>query len=164
MELFRRFPNFHPLPKDEQHFIQPGERSQYPAFAGDFTTLDKELMPYFRELDNKALHAQNLYRWMYVFLIFGGALVTILGIVRIAFINVVGIGIAGAVIAAILGVVTSLLSSFHYHERYLNARLAAERLRSEYFLFLGHCEHYDDDHSRISNLVQRVANIVKQGN
>lgn len=163
MELFKRFPNFHPLPKEEQHFIQPDERSQYPAFAEDFTTLDKELMPYFRELDNKALHAQNVYRWMYVILIFGGALVTILGIVQIAFIKVAGIGIGGAVIAAILGTVTALLSSFRYHEQYLNARLAAERLRSEYFLYLGRYDQYADEHSRNPNLVQHVADILKKG-
>ena len=163
MELFRRFPNFHPLPREAQHLVPPNERSNYPAFAQDFETLERELMPHFRELDNEALRRQNWYRWMHVILIFGGTLVTILGIVQLAFINTVGIGIAGAIVAALLGAVATASRAFHHQERYLNARLAAERLRSEYFLFLGRFEQYANEQDRIQKLIQRVADIKAKG-
>src|SRR5215471_20501307 len=120
MVLFKRFPTFHPLPAEEQYIIPPSERSKYPNFAGDFETLERELMPYFRELDNEALRRQNLYRFMYVILIFGGALATILGIFQIAFVNNPWIGLVGAIVAAFLGAVISLSSRFNNHERYLN--------------------------------------------
>lgn len=163
MQLFRRFPKLHPLPKEEQFLISPAERSKYPAFAGDFETLERELMPRFRELDNEALRRQNWYRWMFVILIFGGSLVTILGIVQLAYINAAGIGIAGAIVAALLGVATSASRAFHHQERYLNARLAAERLRSEYFLYLGHMDLYADEQDRVQKLIQRVLDIKAKG-
>ncbi len=163
MELFRRFPNFHPLPREEQHLIPPAERSNYPTFAEDFETLERALMPNFRELDNEALLRQNWYRWMYIILIFGGTLATILGIVQIAFMDTAWIGIIGAIVAALLGGVIALSRAFNHHERYLNARLAAERLRSEYFLFLGQFGQYSDKQDRIQKLIQRVADIKIKG-
>lgn len=163
MELFRRFPNFHPLPRQEQQLILSGERSQYLAFTEDFETLDRELMPSFRELDNESLSRQNRYRWMYVILIFGGAAVTVLGIAQLAFINVSWIGITEAAVAALLGFATAGLQAFKDHERYLNTRLAAERLRSEYFLFLGRCGQYANDQDRTQKLIQRVVDIKAKG-
>lgn len=163
MVLFRRFPKFQPLPREEQHIIPPGERSKYPTFAEDFETLERELMPYFRELDTEALRRQNLYRWMYVILIFGGTLATILGIVQIAFIDSAWIGIVGAILAALLGTVISLSSRFNHHEHYLNARLAAERLRSEYFMFLGQFDQYANKQDRIQKLIRLVADIKIKG-
>jgi hypothetical protein len=163
MELFKRFPKFHPLPHQEQYLIPPGEKSKYPTFADDFETLEKELMPHFRELDNEALRRQNWYRWMYVILIFGGVLVTILGVVQLAYMNVVGIGIAGAIVAALLGAATAASRAFHHQERYLNARLATERLRGEYFLFLGRLDLYANEQDRVQKLIQRVTDIKVKG-
>jgi hypothetical protein len=163
MELFRRFPNFHPLPREEQNLVSLQERSQYLAFAEDFATLERELMPSFRELDNEALRRQNWYRWIYVILIFGGALVTVLGIVQLAFITIMGIGIAGAIVAATVGIVTTVSRAFNHHERYLNARLATERLRSEYFLFLGRFDDYANEQDRVRKLIQHVTDIKVKG-
>jgi hypothetical protein len=163
MELFRRFPNFYPLPRQKQQLIPFNEWSNYPAFAEDFKTLERELMPYFHELDNESFRRQNWYRRMYIILIFGGALVTILGIVQIAFINTVWIGIAGAIVALALGSVTTYSRTFKHHERYLNARLVAERLRSEYFLFLGRLGQYANDQDRIQELRKRVIEIKVKG-
>jgi hypothetical protein len=163
MQLFRRFPKLHPLPKEEQSLIPPDERSKYPAFAADFETLERELMPQFRILDNEALFRQNWYRSMYIILIFGGALVTILGIFQLAFINITGIGIAGSIVAAILVGATTASRAFPHQERYMNARLAAERLRGEYFLFLGHLDPYTDEQDRVQKLKQRVLDIKEKG-
>ena len=161
ISLFKRFPTFH-VAMNEDDLVKPEKRNKYPAFADDFKTLDKELMPIFRDFDHEALRSQNTYRGMYVFLILGGALVTIVGIVQIAFIDTTWIGIVGSVVALVVGVVTSLLSRFNYQKRYLNARLTAERLRSEYFLFLGRFDHYDDQ-DRVRKLKRRVADLKAQG-
>lgn len=163
LPLLRRFPTFHPLPHEAQQLIPPDEMSKYPGLSKDFATLERELMPYFRELDNEATSAQNWYRWLYVILIFGGAVVTILAIVQLAFVDAVGIGVGGGLVAALLAGATAVSRAFHHHERYLNARLATERLRGEYFLFLGHLKHYADEQDRVQKLIRHVAEIKMRG-
>lgn len=160
--LFKRFPVVHPM-RREDDLVKPEKRNRYPVFADDFETLDHELIPFFRDFDNEALRSQNAYRGMYVVLILGGALVTILGIAQIAFSDTSGIGIAGSVVALVLGVVTTLSSRFNHQKRYLNARLSAERLRGEYFLFLGRFEPYANDQERLQKLKKRVAAIKAEG-
>src|SRR5947209_11475888 len=163
MQLFKRFPKFHPLPREEQQLVPIAERSQYPSFTEDFKTLDRELMPSFCELDDEALNSQNRYRAMYVILIFGGAAVTILGIVQLAFLNTSWIGIIEAVAAALLGFATAWLQAFKYQERYFNARLAAERLRSQYFLFLGRRGEYANEQDRVQKLIEYVVDMKERG-
>jgi Protein of unknown function (DUF4231) len=143
--------------------VKPENRNTYSAFTDDFKTLDNELLPFFRDFDNEALRSQNAYRGMYVILILGGALVTILGITQIAFIDTSWIGIVGSAVALVLGVVTTMSNRFNNQKRYLNSRLAAERLRSEYFLFLGRFDTYASDQDRIQNLKKRVADIKAKG-
>jgi Protein of unknown function (DUF4231) len=162
VKLFHRFPNFHPVSKEVQHIIKPADRGKYPAFAEDFEMLDRELLPSFQEFDTEAKHRQNWYRWMYIILIFGGALTTILIIVQIAFLTVPGLDIAGTLLATAVGIAITVSRSFKHHECYLNARLAAERLRSEYFLFLGHLNQYSKEQERIQKLRDRVVEI-RQG-
>jgi len=163
MELFKRFPKFHPLPREAQELVPLGTRSQYPAFQEDFKILEERLMPTFRELDNRALSRQNRYRWLYIILIFGGAMVAILGIVQLAFIEVSWIGIGEALVAIVLLLATTIQERFNDHESYLTARLAAERLRSEYFLFLGRRGQYEDKQNRVKKLKQQVLVIKAQG-
>ncbi len=161
MELFKRFPKFRLLLKDEP--IVPGDvRSNYPSFAADFEILDKELLPLFQTLDKEASIQQNSYRWTYVILIFGGSLATILGIAQLAFLDASWIGLVEALVSAVV-TATTALQSRKQHERYMNARLAAERLRSEYFLFLGHFAQYANDQDRVQKLIQHVAEIKVKG-
>ncbi len=162
MELFKRFPRFRLL-REERPLVSPEERSNYPSFTADFATLERELMPHFYELDSEALRRQNWYRWMYIILIFGGAIATILGIAQLAFLTTAWPGIAGTVVAAGLGLATAVSQAFNHHERYLNARLAAERLRGEYFLFLGRFDQYANDQDRVQKLIRRVAEIKIEG-
>lgn len=162
MALFKRLPKFHSLPPEPQELVPEEERSKYPAFATDFETLRQELMPSFCELDNEAVRCQNWYRWMYIILILGGAAATTLAILQIAFLSVGAYGVAGAVVATILGAATAILRGYNFHNRYLNARLLAERLRSEYFLFLGRIGPYTSDQDRVQKLKLRVLEI-KQG-
>jgi len=160
--LFKRFPSFRVV-RREDDLVKPEKRHKYLSFANDFATLDQELIPFFRDFDNEALRSQNAYRGMYVILILGSALVTILGIAQIAFIDTSWLGIVGSGVALVLGVVTTMSSRFNYQKRYLDARLAAERLRAEYFLFLGRFDPYGHDQDRIQQLRKRVADIKVEG-
>lgn len=162
MELFKRLPRFRPLLRAEEEIIPPEEQNNYPDFASDFTTLQNVLLPTFREVDNEALRSQNLYRWIYIILILGGALVTIVAILQIAFLNYSWIAFIGTAIATMLAVATGFLQSFKYQERYFNARLGAERLRSEYFLFLSYSGLYANDQDRVQKLEQRIIEIRRE--
>src|ERR1700731_552093 len=82
MDLFKRFPKVL-LPRNEQDLIPENQKSSFADFAADFAILERELMPTYRELDREAVQRQNSYRWMYVILIFGGSLATILGIIQL---------------------------------------------------------------------------------
>jgi ABC-type Fe3+-siderophore transport system permease subunit len=163
MALFRHFPTVRPRLNGDEHIIPLAERSTYPMFDADFKTLDKELMPFFRQFDEEAIISQYRYRRIYVFIIFGSALTAMLAIVQIAFINTSGLDVTEGILAAVLTVASVFLSKFSPHNRYMNTRLAAERLRSEYFLFLGHLDHYANDHDRVRNLIMRVAEIKMGG-
>lgn len=162
MELFNRFPRFNPLSGKKQHFIPPQDRGNYPAFALDFDILDDVLMPTFRKLDNEALVQQNRYRWTYIILISGGSLATILGIVQTAFQDAVWLGIAIAIVAAILVGTTTASRSFNSQERYMDKRLAAEKLRGAYFHFLGRYHPYEHDQDRVHHLRRYVKDIERK--
>jgi Protein of unknown function (DUF4231) len=162
MELFKRFPKFRLSLKDEP-IVPLKDRSNYPSFAADFELLDKELIPRFYELDKEALRHQNHYRWMYVVLICGSSVATILGITQLALRDIEILGILGAIVAAGLAIATFAVRSFNCHERYLNTRLAAERLRSEYFLFLGHYKPYENAQDRTLQLRRSVKDICQRG-
>lgn len=162
MILFNRFPKFNPLPGEVQHIIPPQDRGKYPTFATDFDILDNELMPAFRELDNEAISQQNRYRWTYIILIFGGSLATILGILQIAFQDAVWLSITIAIVAAILVGTTTASRSFNHQERYMDGRLAAEKLRGAYFLFLGRYPPYEHDQDRVQHLRRYVKDIKRR--
>jgi len=162
VDLFKRFPKFRPLAQGSEPLIPTEEQEKYAVFAEDFSILDKVLVPAYVKLDQEAIVRQNAYRWMYVILIFGGALATILGVVRLTF-DIGAIGLAGAIAAGIVGCISFALRTLHYHGRYLNARLAAEQLRGEYFLFLGRVGPYNDEATRLAYLKNRVASIKHEG-
>ena len=162
MDLFKRFPKIYPS-FSERDLIPDEKKSAYPAFMQDFAFLKRELLPAFYQLDREAQYRQNAYRWMYVILIFGGSLTTILGIIQLVVADI-WVGIAGAIVAALLGAITLYSHALNHQERYLNARLSAELLRSEYFIFLGRCApHYNDKPQREANLIARVTEIKLRG-
>ncbi|HEY1352570.1 MAG TPA: DUF4231 domain-containing protein [Ktedonobacteraceae bacterium] len=162
MDLFKRFPKFRPLAHGSEPLVSPHEQEKFAGFADDFLILDEVLVPAYVRLDQEAIVRQNAYRWMYVILVFGGALATILGVARLEF-AVEAIGLAGALAAAVAGGIALTLQALHYHGRYLNARLAAEQLRGEYFLFLGRIGPYADEATRAAHLKNRVASIKHEG-
>lgn len=160
MVVFKRFP-INLLPKEKQHLVPLDVRNNYPSFAADFDTLEERLMPEFRDLDREALLQQRNYRQAYIILIFGGSLATIFGIIQIALPNTDWPGYVETIIAFILFVTTTASRSFNNQERYLDKRLAAEHLRSIYFLFLGRYHPFDDENTRVAHL-QREIDIIKR--
>src|SRR5258708_1757830 len=110
--LFKRFPKLQPM-AETPYIIKPEEQSKYPGFKEDFETLERELMPYFRVLDNEALRGQNGYRWTYIILIFGGTFVTILGIIQLT-VQAPALALGGAIVAVLLGAATTAARTFHY--------------------------------------------------
>src|ERR1700730_122946 len=159
MALFKRLPSLRWSPPRDQNIIPAEAQTQSPTFSGDFKTLEDEVMPHFRELDAEALRVQNQFRLNQVILIFGGALATILGAVhaRLGAGPAVWAGIIESVLAAVLSAVALRLQGTHAQERYFSDRLKAEKLRTEYFLFLGRVGTYADEQERLPRLIRRVA-------
>lgn len=159
LKLFKRFPRFNWKDDERIHIVEPEVRDDYPALAGDFALLDKHLMKYFWELDEAALQSQNKFRRAQVILIGGTAIATVLGAIQAAYPALKWPSISEAVLASFLTAVIMKIRTLKTHEGYYTNRLKAERLRSEYFLFLGRAEPYSKDEDRESNLVRRVAEI-----
>jgi hypothetical protein len=159
--MFKRLPSLRWSSPQDQQIVSMDAQKQSPLFTDDFKTLEDELMPYFRELDAEALHVQNQFRLDQVTLIFGGALATILGAVHASFSGTPAVwaGIIESVLAAALSAVALRLQRTHAQERYFSDRLKAEKLRSEYFLFLGRVGTYAEEQERLPSLIQRVADI-----
>lgn len=158
--LFKRWPRWNPLPSKPQEIIPQDEREKHSAFASDFDTLQSKLIPAFRDLDNEALNCQNQSRSMYLILIVSSMLATMLIVIQIALLAVTVLDFIGTLIALALTIATSVLQAFKYQERYFNARLGAERLRSEYFLFLGHLGLYANN-DRVQQLENQIIEIRK---
>ena len=159
--MFKRLPSLRWHPPRDQQIVSMEVQKQSPLFADDFKTLDDELMPYFRELDAEALRVQNQFRLDQVTLIFGATLATILGAVHASLggTPAVWTGIIQSVLAAALSAVAMRLQGTHAQERYFTDRLKAEKLRGEYFLFLGRVGNYADEQQRLPSLIRRVTDI-----
>ena len=120
-----------------------------PALAGDFAVLERELLPQFYVCDEGALHAQNSFRLAQLLVISGGALATFLGTIQAAFgPGVATVGIAEAVVAGTLAGVVAYVRGLQTQREYFTMRLKTERLRSEYFLFLGRNPPYESEDER----------------
>ena len=161
MVVFKRFPKLRLSLQQNQHIVPPDKRNNYPSFTADFVILDEILMPVFHGLDNEATKQQNSYRWIYIILIFGGSLATIFAIVQLAFQSIEWPGYVEAIIAAVLVGNTAITRSFNNHERYLDTRLAAEQLRSMYFLFLRRYSPFENEQTRKDHL-QREVDAIKR--
>jgi hypothetical protein len=161
VRLFARLPKLRWKPPQKQEVIPADAQAQRPDLAAEFAVLESELMPYFRELDANALRLQNQFRLHQVTLIFGGALATLLGALHATFASGTGawLGISETVLALVLSGVAIHSQTTRAQERYSTDRLKAERLRSEYFLFLGHVGTYSQDEERLPRLIRRVGEV-----
>jgi len=159
--LFKRLPVLRWSPKENEQVVQPETQNQFPDLKSDFDILEHELMPSFRNLDNEALRAQNLFRLQQVILIAGGVITTTLGAVQAALMKEVWPGVAEAVVAGFLTSVSYIAREFNEQKKYFSSRLKAETLRAEYFLFLGRMGNYAGD-DRVQSLIRRVADIESE--
>jgi hypothetical protein len=160
--LFKRLPMLFWRQKENEQIISLKDQDKYPDFKADFEILERELMPYFRQLDNEALRAQNQFRRQQVILIVGGVIATTLGAIQAANANATWPGVAEAAVAAFLTMVSVIAREFNAQGKYFSDRLKAETLRAEYFLFLGRLGNYANDADRAQNLVRRVAQIESE--
>jgi hypothetical protein len=142
--------------------VSPEIRDAAPALAQEFEVLDRELVPDFYDLDEAALRAQNTFRLGQLLVIIGGAAATALGAVQAALGGgVTEIGVAEAIVAGALAAAVAYVRGSEAQREYFTTRLKAERLRGEYFLFLGHLPPYDHDdpEERVRRLRREVATI-----
>jgi hypothetical protein len=150
-------------PGERYPLVPPEVRDASPALEEDFDVLERELLPDFYEFDEAALRAQNSFRLGQLFIIVGGAVATALGLVQAALGGgVTEIGVAEAVTAGTLAAAVTYVRGQHAQREYFTNRLKAERLRGEYFLFLGCVAPYDADRSeersrRLRDEVSKIA-------
>jgi hypothetical protein len=159
--LFRRFPRFGWRPRTDQQIVPAAAQADYPELASDFRVLEEQLMPQFRRLDDEALKRQNDFRRSKVILIFGGAVVAVIGAVQAAFPAERWPALVETAVAVCLAAVAFRQNGLKSRERYSAARLRAEVLRSEYFLFLSRVGQYADEARRVRQLIGRIAAIMK---
>ena len=153
--LLKRLPRLVWQPREPQPLIAPKDRARYPELERDFALLDELLLPPFHARDGDALEAQNAFWRQQLLLIVGGTAATVLGIVQASLGGgVVALGGAEAVLASLLTWVAVSARAGESHRRYLTGRLQAERLRSEYFVFLARAGAYAgvDDETRVRTL------------
>ena len=138
--------------------VEQDLRDASPALADDFAALDEVLVPVFNALEADALEAQNSFRIGQVLIIVGGSLATALGAVQAALGGgVTALGVAAAIVSGVLAAVVTYVRGRDAQREYFTTRLKAERLRGEYFLFLGHLPPYDAD-----DQAQRLAQLREQ--
>lgn len=145
--------------------VRPELEEAMPALGPDFEILARELLPDFFELDEAALRAENTFRLGQLFVIVGGAVATALGAVQAALGGgVTPIGITEALVAGAVAGAVSYVRGRDAQREYFTSRLKAERLRGEYFLFLGRVPPYDtdDDDERLARLRRLVDGIASE--
>ena len=160
--LFKRLPKLPWPPPQNEDIIKLTVQAQHPELVEDFKSLEAELLPHFRQLNEDALRCQNDFRLDQVILIFGGALATILGVLHASLAHSIAAwaGVIEAILAAMLSAVALRARTTGSQQRYFTWRLKAEKMRAEYFLFLGGVGIYaGDDLQKKSNLIRRVAEI-----
>jgi hypothetical protein len=139
--------------------VSPQSLDEYPWLRTDLAVWPDQLETRFRQLDHRAQILQNRFWRQRVLLIGGGLLATSLATVQAA-------GGGGHVwLAAIQAVLTGLLAGLAVLLRsrraqygYLSARLKAERIKSEFYLFLARAGDYahDDREARLSQAVDDI--------
>jgi Protein of unknown function (DUF4231) len=145
--------------------VPPEVRQTAPVLEPDLRILDRELLTDFYELDEAALRAENTFHLGQLFVIVGGATATALGVVQAALGGgVTALGIAEALVAGVLAGAVSYVRGQDAQRDYFTSRLKAERLRGEYFLFLGRVRPYDtdDDANRLARLRSQVDGITSE--
>ena len=147
--LLARFPRFFWHPSVDEQWpgdwpvVRREQLDEYPGLAVDLAVWGERLESRFRKLDHRAQILQNQFWRQHVVLIAGGLVATSLGVIQAAVGGgVVGLAVAQALLAGALAGLTVLIRSRRAQQRYLTARLKAEQIKSEFFLFLARVGDY----------------------
>jgi SLOG in TRPM, prokaryote/Protein of unknown function (DUF4231) len=159
--LLRRFPMPRYRKTPDSPLVPAPLRADLPLLEDELAYLDTTLVPRFRELDHAALRAQHAYRLASVALIIGSATATSLGAAQAATGGgTLGIGVAEAVVAAAVSGIVVYARGRRFQRTYLAKRLAAERVKSQYFRFIAHAGVYaDSDDDRRVHLARAIERI-----
>lgn len=160
--LFRRVPSLVYRQGRTEPIVGPEARAELAALAEELGVLDEVLEPSFQRLDAEALGAQNSYRLLRLVLIVGAAVATLLGTWQAAADGSEWAGLAEGLVGALLAGVTALLQARGFHRRYLATRLGAERLRSEYFLFIARSGSYAGDRVAARAALEQQVLLIEQ--
>lgn len=133
---------------------------RYPELVPEFRIWRDRFERLFRRLDHDAQLLQQQFWRQQVTLIAGGLLATALGAFQAA--NGGGnrgVAAALAVLAGLLTGLTAVVRARRAQQGYLTARLKAERIKSEYFLFLARAGAYAgaDPAERLRQQVEDIA-------
>ncbi len=162
--LLSRFPKLSRYPPVDEPWPSDWPVVERP---GDYATLAEELAVWakvgeqrFRPLDHEAQILQNQFWRQHVALILGGLLATSLGAFQATAGGRWKVGAAAiqAVLAGLLAGLTVLVRSRRAQHGYLSARLRAERIKSEFFLFVAQAGEYDGNHPEV-RLRQQIDDI-----
>ena len=148
--LLVRFPKplwWRPNPEESwptDSAVVPNEALQrYGALGDDFALWHDNFESQFRRLDHQAQILQQQFWRQQVGLILGGLVATALGAYQAA--RGGGLEIVAAIQAVLTGMLaglSTLVRSRRAQHGYLTARLKAERIKSEFFLFLARAGDY----------------------
>ena len=142
-KLFGRLPSVDQDWDDDWCVLREEDRTRYAQLADDLAVWRGFVKPRFRRLDHTAQILQNQFWRQNVALIVGGVVATSLGVIQATLGGgVVGLAAAQAVLTGTLAGLTVVIRSRRAQQGYLTARLKAERIKSEFFMFLARAGEY----------------------
>jgi len=141
--FLRRFPPPWYRASADYPLVPEPLRADLPLLEDDLAYLDAAVVPRFRALDHGALRAQHAHRLTSIVLILGSATATSIGAAQAATGGgSLGIGIAEGIVAAVVTGILVYARGRRFQQTYLAKRLAAERVKSQYFLFVARAGIY----------------------
>jgi len=163
--LLKRFPlPRYRLPPDYP-FVGEQHRAAVPLLEAELAYLDREVVPRFRTLDHDALASQHRFRLGSVLLVVGSAVAAALGSIQAALGGgVLSIGVAEGIVGAFVAGVVVYMRGRRFQQTYLTKRLQAERVKSQYYLYLTRAGSYavEDDAGR-ARLLARTLDRIESG-
>jgi Protein of unknown function (DUF4231) len=155
----RRYPPDGDPWKGDWPVVEPAWLTEYQLLAPDLTVWCEQVEARFRRLDHQAQILQNQFWRQRVTLIAGGLVATSLATVQAAMGGgKVYLAVPQAGLTGLLAGLTVLVRSRRAQHGYLSARLKAERIKSEFFLFLTQAAPYAGG-DRVTRLLQEVGDI-----
>ncbi|MBN1680031.1 MAG: DUF4231 domain-containing protein [Anaerolineae bacterium] len=160
---------------EREGFISPSllknASDMLPQLRDDLRELEQHLMPRFWKLEQEAKYFQNLhylYQWIFIL---GAFLTSVLAALSVllyqsnvpdVWINV--LGVATTVIGAATGSVSFLQTNQVPQKQWFQARNAAERMRTLYFLYIARQSPFDiaDDQERVQHLRRMTLRVLRQ--